>query len=281
MGLLDNSDAILLLGADGAIASSVIRAHNDSFTVNFLRHTILGEKLADVPMAAPLLLRESHAGLLVTPTDEELAAYANRPAKKTASKPAPEASIAVEDRALTQQRFLRHFNKAQIGHSLKAMIELQRSAVTLQMEAVLDAAQANDEKAFITAQGALEVTIIVGMNELGRELKKLGMVASERHEYLQEMTQSAVISAMRNRVNATPEKQDQEALCEQYESLLGAYRKKQQEEAVAKQEGALHKKPPKPKGIVDATSITLRGRQLHPPRHKTPPSGANDYGRGV
>lgn len=280
MGMLDNKDVTLLLGADGSMTNSVIRAHNDAFTVNFLRHTILGEKLADAPTAVPLLLRESRTGLVVSPTEQELAEYAGKPAKQTAPAAAPEETIPVEDRALTQQRFLRHFNRAQIGHSLKSMIELQRSAITLQMEAVLDAAQANDAKAFTKAQDALEGTILIGFSTLGAELKDLGMVASERHEYLQDMTQSAITSAMRNRVNAKSEKQDQEALCEQYESLLGAYRKKQQEEAQETPEGALHKKPQKPVRTVDAMTVKLQGRMLYPSRG-TPHSGANDYGRGV
>lgn len=280
MGMLDNKDITLLLGADGSMASSVIRAHNDQFTVSFLRHTILGEKLTEAPSTAPLLLRESSNGLVVTPTEQELEEYAPKPKQRTVKSSTPEGAIPAEDTELTQQRFLRHFNKARIGHSLKAMIELQRSAITLQMETVLDAAQANDEKAFAVAQDALETTITVGFKELGRELKDLGMLPSEQHEYLQEMSQSAIISAMRNRVNAIPERQNQEALCEQYESLLGSYRRKQQEQAEAKSKGALQKKPEKPKKHVQTPTVTLQGKQRYPTRN-TPHSGANDYGRSV
>lgn len=283
MGILNNSDATLLFDADGAIASNVIRAHNDRFTVDFLRHTILGEKLADAPLTAPLLLHESRNGLIVAPTEQELSEYVAKPNQKTIHSAAPEEAIPVQDTAVTQQRFLRHFNRAHIGHSLKAMIELQRSAITLQMEAVLDAAQANDEKAFATSQDALEVTIRVGRKILGAELKELGIGEAEQQDYLLQMMQSAVISAMRNRMNATQDKQDREVLCDRYENLLTAHRRAQQKAEASEFEGALKKKSgkPAPSAHVYTPTVTLQGKRLYPPRHPMPHSAANDCGRGV
>ena len=216
----------ILLTSDGVIASDAIEQHARAFTLDYLRHSILGtpREFPGEPLHGPRLITNEPSGLILTPYEKECAEYA--PAQKTPESASSQPKLV--DGGLPLKRVQKHLERATAAGFVSSQMELLRTAIALQMELVLDAAGANDSKKFDEASHALECTMTAGIQNVLGDLMHAGMTEADATLSAKELTENSIKAAIDRRVQSLNDKVSGEALCSNYERLLAAYHEKQE-----------------------------------------------------
>lgn len=221
----------LLLNADGSIHNAVIEQHARAFTLDYLRHTILGtpRDMTSVPTQGPMLITDRQsprildpheARLIIEPQSEEIEQFGAEPRKPAAPREAL-------DEGFLLKRFQKHIGKATVGGIISSKLELLRTAISIQMERVLDATHAGDQEAFHAAYGELETTLTVGMSSLLPELKAMQVSDHDAQTVLKELMETSVSASIDKHVATIDNEKGRSAFIRCYEDLLDAYQEKQ------------------------------------------------------
>lgn len=238
-----------LLTSSGSIHSDIIEQQTRAFTLDYLRHTILGtpRTINSEPLYGPSIiiperqkiLSPSDEKLTILPDEEEKQQYDPKQAAETSSEP-------LLDEGFLLKRFQKHINKATVAHYLNSEVELLRTAISIQMERVLQAVSSRDEEAFSNAFGELEGTITASFKRLLPQFYEAGVRVSDATDALQQLSETTIAAAIDKQLGAMDDQKSRKAFLGYYEDLLAAYKEQQKAAAEAleqqRQEIKIHEK---------------------------------------
>lgn len=220
-----------LLTASGTINSDVVEQHARAFTLDYLRHTILGapREISSEPIQGPLLVIPDRSDLILNPGNEKLILTPNEEEKvqyvpKKVPAPTPQVRL---DEGFLLKRFQKHFGKATVAGYINSELELLRTAISIQMERVLDAVHANDANLFNPVYSEVENTLTAEFKTLLPKFKEAGVPAPEAEKALKELAETSISAAIDKRVGTMEGEGARKAFCSHYEDLLNAYKEQQ------------------------------------------------------
>lgn len=273
----------LLYSADGTIVNSILLKHEREFTLLFLRETVTGRRLADHSLLGPCVLSNSEmpkllgpdeAPITIRPTTQDIDTYGQSP--KTALTAAQASHDDVED--YLEAQFVKRFRYAAARRGLNDKVDMQRSALVLAMERVLDCVQAKDVDAFMQAQRDMEAAIQLGINMLDPELKDAGMEKAERMKFFETLGEGQIKMVIRGRLKAISDEAHQAAFYKFYEHCMHAYK-----EEIDHRQSAPRVSGPLNGGIAERISDHKPLKPSFVDKYVkgelSPPSACNDNGR--
>lgn len=219
----------VLFDAQGRLLSTVLENHARDFTLLFLHHTIEGTSLNNqhpisgrvigLAEAPPPIL--AAAPLTITATPEDVATYGRR--HRPSGRPAAPLDVQHHPEDLVERNFVRNHARLTNRGGLKEMVETQRQAMVLAAQRTLDCAARKDQDGFDEAYRQVEAIIHIGIRQIDPELRDAGMQREERQQFLNDMNERALSSAISNRLATMPDAKEKMKLFETYEEYLVTY----------------------------------------------------------